>query len=226
MSLDIAETKKKTASPPRSRRARWFAVGVALAGALYLAAIWSTHVTFTASAVRWSGPVPGKAVGLSPITAAERAWTGAGSRLGSYRQVLWAARPGGEVALGFDLHNGGPVPVTVLGLRLPGLGSGVIDDLAPGLALLGPGTSGTITPFHPVTLAPGGSAGVGLTEHVVCDPAVRHDARLPGHRGHGSWMGDATSPVVVRYRALGVPTSETLALTAPMLVVMPYRSCE
>lgn len=223
MSLDVAQTKKKTASPPRSRRARWFAAGVALVAALYLIAVWSTHVTLTASAVRWSGPVPGKSAGLSPITAAERAWTGAGVRLGSYRQVLWATRPGGEVAFGFDLHNGGPVPVSVLGVRL--LGSGVIGDLAPGVALLGPGTSGTMTPFHPVTLVPGGSAGVGLTEHVVCDPAVRHDARLPGHRSHGSWTGEATSPVVVRYRALGVPTSETLTLTAPMLVVMPYRSC-
>lgn len=223
MSLDIAETAKKTAGPPRARRAHWFAVAAALLAAVYLIVVWSTHVTLSASPVRWAGPVPGDRAGLSPITRAERAWTGAAGRFAGYRQVLWAIRPGGEVAFGFQLHNGGPVPLVVLGVRL--LGSGVIGDLAPGTALLGPGASGTMTPFRPVTLGPGGSAGVGLTERVVCDPAVRRAARLAGHRSAGSWLGDATSPVVVRYRALGVPTSETLTLTGPMLVVMPYRSC-
>jgi hypothetical protein len=29
----------------------------------------------------------------------------------------------------------------------------------------------------------------------------------------------------VRYRALGVPTSETLTLTGSLLVVMPHQSC-
>ena len=220
MTLDVAATKK-AASPPRPRRARWFAMGAALLAAGYLIAVWSTHITLTASQVRWSGAVPGKGAGLSPITRAERAR--AGVRAAGNRVVLWVSRPGGEVAFGFRLHNGGPVPVTVLGLRL--LVPGVIGDLAPGAALLGPGTSDTMTAFHQVTLGPGGSAGVGLTERVVCGAALRRDARQPGRRGSGSWVGDATGPVVVRYRALGVPTSETLTLTGSLLVVMPHQSC-
>jgi hypothetical protein len=40
-----------------------------------------------------------------------------------------------------------------------------------------------------------------------------------------SWLGDATSPVVVRYRVLGITMSQTLSIGEPILVMQPYRAC-
>jgi hypothetical protein len=211
-----------TAAPRRRWGARWLAVlAAAFLAAAVLAAGASTHLALSADAVGWSGAVPGHSAGLAPITLAQR------NRIGpvpGYRQILWASRPGGEITAGFTLHNGGPVPVTILGVALRGYLPGVIRDLSPAGAL-GPGTDGRLARFHAMALGPGDSAAVGLTERVICDPTVREDARLPGGRGDYSWLGDATSPVVVRYRALGVTMSQTLALTAPVLVVQPYTSC-
>lgn len=84
-----------------------------------------------------------------------------------------------------------------------------------------------MTPFHPVALGPGGSVDVGLTERVICDPTIRKDARMMarGHQGDTSVLGQGTSPVVVRYRVLGVTMSQTLSLTRPILVMQYYRSC-
>src|SRR5262249_600842 len=48
-------------------------------------------------------------------TAAERAQLGPTP---GYSEVLWATRPGGEVSFGFQLHNGGVVPITLTGLAL------------------------------------------------------------------------------------------------------------
>ena len=83
-----------------------------------------------------------------------------------------------------------------------------------------------MTPFHPVTVGPGDSLPVGLTERVVCDPTIRRDAGLPGNPAATSWLGDATSPVVLRYRALGVTMSQTVTVAMPVLVVLPYPSCK
>jgi hypothetical protein len=80
-----------------------------------------------------------------------------------------------------------------------------------------------MTPFHPVALGPGESVAVALTERVVCDPMIRRDARLPG--AGSSWIGDATSPVILHYRVLGASMSQTVTLAMPVLVVLPYRSC-
>jgi hypothetical protein len=192
---------------------------VAVLVALGLAALWSTHAALSGGSVEWSGSASGKSAGLGPITGAERAQVRV---RGDYGQVLWASRPGGEVIFGFALHNGGIVPVTLLSLRL-GLPPGVIHDLAPVSALLGPDRFGRLARFHPVALGPGASVAVGLTERVVCDPVVRRDAT--SHRAGAAWLGDETSPVVVYYRVLGLPASQTLTLTAPLLVVMPYRAC-
>ena len=143
---------------------------MAVLAVLYLVALWSTHATLSGGSVYWSGSAQGKAGGLGPITGAERAST---HIQGDYGQVLWASRPGSEVTFGFELHNGGIVPVTVLSLRPLGLLPGAIHDLAPVSALLGPDKFGRLTSFHPVALGPGDSVAVGLTERVVCDPTVR-----------------------------------------------------
>ncbi|HEU5386854.1 MAG TPA: hypothetical protein VFV73_13210 [Streptosporangiaceae bacterium] len=48
---------------------------------------------------------------------------------------------------------------------------------------------------------------------------------LPDGAGAHSVRGDATSPVVVHYRVLGVTTSQTVSLGARVLVLLPYRAC-
>jgi hypothetical protein len=195
---------------------------VAVLAVLYLVALWSTHATLSGGSVYWSASVPGRSLGLKPATGAELAQVG---ELGDYSQTLWASRPGGEITFGFELHNGGIVPVTVLSLRPFDPNPLAIHDLAPVSALLGPDKFGRLTRFHPVALGPGASVAVGLTERVVCDPAIRQDAVAERRRGGTSWLGDATSPVIVHYRVLGLPASQTISLTSPVLVVMPYRAC-
>jgi hypothetical protein len=59
-------------------------------------------------------------------------------------------------------------------------------------------------------------------------PEVRRrpqPTRLPDNRGTCSWLGDATSPVVLRYRVLGVTMSQTVTVATPILVILPYPSC-
>jgi len=82
-------------------------------------------------------------------------------------------------------------------------------------------------PFHPVSLAPGDSVSVGLTERVTCPAIVRHDAQTMASRGQAdtSYAGDATSPVVVHYRVLGLTMSQTLSLDQPLLIMLPYTAC-
>jgi hypothetical protein len=186
-----------------------------------LAAIFSTHAALSGGFGGWSGAVPGHSVGLGPITPAEQEQIG--TTLSS-NQILWASRPGGEVTFGFQVHNGGPVPVTLLGVALRTFDPGVINALAPAGAELGPGF-GQMAPFHPVALGPGDSVAAGLTERVVCDPTVRRDARALGS-ADTSWLGDDTGRVVLRYRALGVTMSQTVSVASPLTVVLPYRSCE
>ena len=221
MSTDVA-AKTTAASPPRPRRRRWLFLGAGVLVAACLAALWSTHATLSGGSVYWSGPVPGKNIGLKPATGAER--TSAGMQ-GDYSQVYWASKPGGEVTFGFNLHNGGIVPMTVLSLRPLDPDPLAVHDLAPVSALLGPDKFGRLTPFHPVALGPGATVAVGLTERVVCQPVIRQDAVAGRHSGGMSYLGGATSPIVVRYRVLGLPASQTISLTGPVLVVMPYRAC-
>jgi hypothetical protein len=104
---------------------------------------------------------------------------------------------------------------------------GVANALAPAAEQLGPGF-GQMTPFHPVALGPGDTVWAGLTERVVCDPTIRRDASALalGNRPDTSILGDATSPVVVRYRVLGVTMSQTLSVAQPILVMLPYRACK
>jgi hypothetical protein len=211
--------------PPRSRHARWLAVSIMAAlAAVYLAAITSTHAALSGGGVFWSAPLPVGRSGLAEPTSAEYASVFPTSQ--GYGRVLWASRPGGEIAFGFDLHNGGPVPVTVLSVALRGFDPGVVHVLAPAGAQLGPGF-GQMTRFHPVALGPGASADVGLTERVICDPTIRGDARMMEHRHQfgPSVLGQGTSPVVVRYRVIGVTMSQTLSLSQPILVMQYYRSC-
>lgn len=211
-----------TAGWAQLRRGRWLAaIAAAVLAALYLGAAASTHAALTGSEVRWAGPVGGHSAGLGPFTAADRELAGPTAGFGT---VLWASRPGGEVRFGFTIHNGGPVPVTLVGLALRTFDPRVVHALAPAGAQAGP-ESGQLTPFRAVTLGPGGSVPVALTERVVCDPLIRSDARLPGGRGLHSVLGDATSPVVLRYRVLGVTTSQTVSLGSPVLVLLPYRAC-
>jgi hypothetical protein len=222
LSHDMAETST-AAGPTRHRRGGWALASLVLVlAAAYLIAIGSTHAALRAGAAGWSGPVPGKSMGLRPMNAADRALTGS---LPGFSHILWASSPGGEVSFGFTLYNAGPVPVTLLGLRLRGFDPEVANDLSPAGALLGPGHFGGMTPFHPVTLGLGDSVAVALTERVVCDSATRGVAHLP-HRGSTSFIGDTTSPVVVRYRALGMTMSQTLNLKNPLLVVLPDKSCK
>lgn len=223
LSADVAETTT-AASPPRRGRGRWLAIaGVAILAAACLATVVSTHAALSGGFVGWSGGEPGSWPGLALITPAQKAQYGV--RTSGYSEVLWASRPGGELFFGFDLHNGGLVPVTILGLKLKGFGPGVINDLAPAGAQLGPGKFGGMRPFHPVTIGPGASLPVALIERVVCDPTVRSDARTIPLSEDTSVFGDATSPVLVRYRALGISTSQTLSLATPVLVMMPYIAC-
>jgi hypothetical protein len=214
------------APPPRSRRGRWLAI-VIVAGlaVVYLAAITSTHAALSASAVGWTAVLPVNSGSLGVPTAAEYASVFPTDQ--GYGEVLWANRPGGEVTFGFSVHNGGPVPVTVLGVALRTFVPDVVHALALAGAQLGPGF-GQMTPFHPVTLAPGGTVWVGLTERVICDPTIRGDARAMSNEGQPdtSLLGDATSPVVVRYRVLGVTIAQTLSIAEPILVMLPYRACK
>ncbi len=214
------------APPPRSRRGRWLAI-VTVTGlaAVYLAAITSTHPALSASPVGWSGVLPVNSGSLAAPTAAEYASVFPTDQ--GYGEVLWANRPGGVVTFGFSVHNGGPVPVTLLGVALRTFAPGVVNALAPAGAQLGPGF-GQMTPFHPVALAPGGTVWAGLTERVICDPTIRGDARAMSSRGQPdtSFLGDATSPVVVHYRVLGVTMAQTLSLAEPILVMLPYRACK
>jgi hypothetical protein len=214
------------APPPRSPRGRWLAM-VAVTGlaAVYLAAITSTHAALSASPVGWSGVLPVNSGSLTAPTSAEYAFVFPTDQ--GYGEVLWANHPGGEVTFGFSVHNGGPVPVTLLGVTLRAFAPGVVNALAPAGAQLGPGF-GQMTPFHPVALAPGGTAWAGLTERVTCDPTIRRDARAMSNSGQPdtSLLGDATSPVVVRYRVLGVTMAQTLSLSEPILVMLPYRACK
>jgi hypothetical protein len=197
---------------------------VAVLVAACLVGLWSTHATLSGGSVYWSAPVPGKSLGLKPATGAELAQIG---ELGDYSQTMWASRPGGEITFGFELHNGGIVPITVLSLRPFDPNPLAIHDLAPVSALLGPDGHGRLTRFHPVALGPGDSVAVGLTERVICDPTVRKDVVImrSEHQSDTSWLGTATSPVVVHYRVLGLPASQTISLASPVLVVMPYRAC-
>jgi hypothetical protein len=66
---------------------------------------------------------------------------------GTDGQVLWAARPGGEVTSGFQVPNGGPVPVTLAGVALHTAGRGLTNALASAGAQAGPGF-GQMTPFR------------------------------------------------------------------------------
>jgi hypothetical protein len=207
------------APPPRSRRGRWLAAAI-VAGlvAVYLAAITSTHAALSGGFVGWSGFLPVNSGSLTTPTAAEYASVFPTDQ--GYGQVLWAARPGGEITFGFQVHNGGPVPVTLLSVTLPTFDPGVVHVLALAGVQLGPGY-GQMKPFHPVALGPGGTVGAGLIERVVCDPIIRGDAIALSNRD----QPDATSAVVVRYRALGVTMSQTLSIADPILVVLPYRAC-
>jgi hypothetical protein len=117
LSVDIAEITT-AASPPKPGCGRWLVIGAAILAAAYLIAVGSTHAALSGGSVGWSEPVPGPDAGLRPITSAQQEW--AGIQSSGYSQVLWATRPGGEVSFGFDLHNAGIVPVTVLGLELRG----------------------------------------------------------------------------------------------------------
>jgi hypothetical protein len=215
-----AEAQAAGLRQPASQRTRRRLAAIAVGGlaAAWLAALASTHAVLSGGFAGWSGATGGDA-GLTTITAAEQATIGPTP---GYSQVLWAARPGGEVTFGFSIHNGGLVPVTILGLALRTFDPGVVNALAPAGAQLGPGF-GQMLPFHASTVGPGGSLAVGLTERVVCDPTIRRDASLLG--AVTSWLGDATSPVVLRYRVLGVTTSQTVSIATPLLVILPYRSC-
>jgi hypothetical protein len=218
MNADVAEAQPAT--PRWPRRGRWLAA-ITAGGlvAVLLAAVLSTHAVLSGGFVGWSGVV-GKGSGLNTITSPEEEKIGPTP---GYSQVLWAARPGGEVTFGFSIHNGGPVPVTILGLAVRTLDPGVVNPLAPAGAQLGPGY-GQMQPFHASALGPGGSLAVGLTERVVCDPVIRRDARRPDD-GSFAWTGNSTSPVVLRYRVLGVTMSQTVTVATPVLVILPYRSC-
>ena len=214
------------APPPRSRRGRWLAI-VTVTGlaAVYLAAITSTHAALSASPVGWSGVLPVNSGSLAAPTAAEYASVFPTDQ--GYGEVLWANRPGGEVTFGFSVHNSGPVPVTLLGVALRTFDPRVVHAFAPAGAQLGY-SFGQLTPFHPVAVAPGDTVWVALTERVICDPTIRRDARLmsTGGQPDTSVLGDATSPVVVRYRVLGVTMAQTLSLAEPILVMLPYRACK
>jgi hypothetical protein len=121
------------ASPARPRRGHWLAVIiviiVALLAAAYMAAVSYSHAALSGGFTGWSGVVPGHSAGLGSVTSADRALIGPTP---GYSQVLWASRPGGEVTAGFQVHNGGPIAGTLLGLaprslypgstRLPQLG--------------------------------------------------------------------------------------------------------
>jgi hypothetical protein len=209
----------------RSRRVRWLAAAIVAALAVvYLAAVTSTHAALSGGPVGWTAPGPADLSGLTEPTAAEYAMVFPASQ--GYGQVLWATRPGGELAFGFGIHNGGPVPVTLLGVALRGYPPYEVHVLAPAGAQLGP-EPGQMTPFHPVALGPGGDVSVGLTVHVICDSTIRDDARsmANAHQADTSFLDQDTSPVVVRYRVLGVTMSQTLSLDHPILVMQYYRSC-
>ena len=54
-----------------------------------------------------------------------------------------------------------------------------------------------------------------------------HDAQTMASRGQAdtSYAGDATSPVVVHYRVLGLTMPQTLSLDQPLLIMLPYTAC-
>jgi len=213
-----------TGRPRPRRRRRWLAaVIVAALAAAFLGAIGSTHAALSGGFVRWYAVTPASG-SLTAPTAAQYAQVFPTSQ--AYYRVLWARRPGGEVYFGFQVHNGGPVPVTLLGVRLRVLDPDINPMVTVGTLLnAGLPHSG---PFHPVSLGPGDSVWVGLTERVTCPAIIRHDAQRMVRLGQAdtSVTGDATSPVVVRYRVLGLTTSQTLSLVQPLLIMLPYTACQ
>lgn len=226
MGVDVAEVAD-TASPLRRRRRwQWPAIVAACLVAAYLIAISSTHSALRAGAgVNWAGSPANPSSGLGPITSAELAQVGPIAP-GNIR-VLWASRPGGEFTIGFQLHNENLVPITILGVTLPGKDPGPADALTLAGTLLGPDSSGAMAPFHPITLGAGASATIGLTDRVGCEPNFGRDVRTL--RAHGvppsNFTTSQTGLIVVRYRALGLTSFQTVRLANPIEVVLPYSTC-
>jgi hypothetical protein len=213
-----------TGRPRPPRRRRWLAIAIpAVLAAAYLGATGSTHAALSGGSVGWSAVTPASAGSLTEPTAAEYAEVFPTSQ--AYSRVLWTRMPGGEMSFGFQVHNGGPVPVTLLGVGLRILDPDVNPMITVG-TLLNPGLPHS-GPFHPVSLGPGDSVWVGLTERVTCPAIIRHDAQRMVSLGQAdtSFAGDATSPVVVRYRVLGLTMSQTLSLDQPLLIMLPYTAC-
>jgi hypothetical protein len=208
--------------PPRRGR-RWLAAAAVLVAAAAVSAVLSTHATLSADEVGSYGVLPGSGTSLTEPTAAQYRHVFPTSQ--GYSQVLWASRPGGEFTFGFAIHNGGPVPVTLLGLSLRILDPG-INVLAPAGVLHRAGLDHQ-SPFHPVSLGPGATVYVGLTERVICPAIITRDARDMASRGQQdtSYAGDATTPVIVRYRVAGLTMSQTLSLGQPLLIMLPYTAC-
>ncbi len=210
-----------TAGWAQLRRGRWLAAIVAaVLAALYLGAITSTHAALSGGFTGWFDVIPGHGAGLGFSTAAQRAQL---APTGGYSGVLWATGPGGEVSFGLQVHNAGPVPVTILGLALRPADPGVIYALAPAGGPQAGAGFGQLRPLRPVTIGPGSSLAAALTVRVACDRILRADARIPG--AGTSVIGDATSPVVVRYRVLGVTMSQTVSVATPVLIALQYRAC-
>jgi hypothetical protein len=214
-----------TGRPRPPHRRRWLAIAIpAVLAAAYLGAASSTHAALRGGFVGWSAVLPASGGNLTEPTAAEYADVFPTSQ--AYSQVLWAHRPGGEVSFSFQVHNRGPVPVTLLGVSLRILDPDVNPMVKVG-ALLNAGLPHA-RPFHPVSLGPGDSVWVGLTERVTCPAIIRHNAQRMVSLGQAdtSFAGDATSPVVVRYRVLGLTMSQTLSLDQPLLIMLPYTACQ
>lgn len=210
----IAAAANVEARARRRRRGRWLAGGAAAFVAACLCGIGSTHLALSAGPVSWTAP----AIGSMPPPS-----SGIANQQPGYSQVIYTDRPGGTVTFGFDLHNDGLVPVTIVGLHLKSVPPGMAGAVAPAGARLGPDRWGRLTAFHPVAMGPGGSLAVGLTARAICVPIIRADARL--HRGDYSYTGGATNPVIVRHRALGVTATQTISIPEPVLIVMPYSAC-
>jgi hypothetical protein len=180
---------------------------------VYLAAITSTHAALRGD----DGAADVNGNGLTSSNQAED----------GYDEILSATRPGGKATFGVFVNNKGPVPITVLSVALAQPApSDVATVLAPaGGARLG-WDFGPLTPFHPVTIGPGGTVGAAFSERVVCPTVTRADAGAgSGQPGNSGWLSEVDSPVVVRYRVLGVTMSQTLSLGSPVLVRLRASAC-
>jgi len=167
-----------------------------------IVAALATAVTMLVGAVAWLltySPLQPGSVGGSPGGTA--AWSQADTGVGDIVYYVSAGKPG-VFEVGFDVTNGGRLPIT-----LQGLGSSAIFSLGgmsryPTFEEPGHAVGRPLVPFEPVTIDPGDS------RYLVLQ--LRIEGQMVCEQSGGSFV---PSDPALRYRTLGVvPGEQTVGL--------------